>query len=247
MPNSDFIAYFDESGDHGLKKIDPGHPVFVLCGCVFRITDYLTRDLGAFSAIKFKHFGHDAVVFHSRAIRKQIGPFQILANMGTRTAFMDDIAGYFAGATGTLIAAGIDKVRHIKQYKYPADPYELSLLFCLERLYAFVRDTAGVGGAAKTLTCVFEKRGDAEDKLLAAHFTRICAGQNMWGALPFQMVFADKQTNMPGLQIADLAAYPIARRIMNPKTPNPSYLSIRPRFRKGPIGQVLGYGLKVFP
>jgi hypothetical protein len=28
------ILFLDESGDHSLSKIDPRHPVFVLCGVI---------------------------------------------------------------------------------------------------------------------------------------------------------------------------------------------------------------------
>jgi hypothetical protein len=82
-------------------------------------------------------------------------------------------------------------------------------------------------------TSVFEKRGEVEDKQLSSHFLRICAGENRWGKLPFNAVFADKKTNMAGLQIADLAAYPIAQHIMNPTAQNQTYDAVEPRFRRG--------------
>jgi hypothetical protein len=244
MPFSNYVAYFDESGDHGLARIDPSFPVFVLCACVFRIADYLGRDLPAFGKIKFDHFGHDAVIFHSRDIRKQVGAFQILSNASTRTNFNADLAAYYANSSCTLIAAAIEKNRLSKQYKYPNDPYQMSLLFCLERLYGFLVDRNEQNG---TLTCVFEKRGPKEDAALAAEFVRICGGQNYWGPLPFQAVFASKQTNMAGLQIADLAAYPIAKYAMNPTATNPAYASVQPRLRRSNGGKVIGYGLKMFP
>jgi transposase len=232
MPRSSFIAYFDESGDHGLKRIDPAFPVFVLCGCVYRIADYLRQDAPAFSAIKFTHFGHDAVVFHSREIRKQVGQFQILRDETVRRRFKNDIAAYYQTSTMTIIAAAINKTRHVQQYHYPADPYSISLLFCLERLHAHLN---GHGEAGHTMTCVFEQRGATEDQQLAAAFERICAGQNHWGQLPFRMVFANKMTNMPGLQAADLAAYPIARHVMDPDAANPSYEAIQLRADFGEI------------
>jgi hypothetical protein len=244
MSFSDYIAYFDESGDHGLESIDPEFPVFVLCGCLFKIEHYLQRELAAFSAIKFAHFGHDAVVFHSRDIRKKIGPFQILANADKRQKFMDHIALYFKNCAGVLVAAGIDKKRHVERYRYPIDPYSIALLFCLERLYAHLHDM-GVSGEA--MMCVFEQRGKAEDNELAAQFARICGGENQWGQLPFKMVFASKLANMPSLQVSDLAAYPIARHIIASDAPNPSYDALEARIRKSPSGKILGWGLKVFP
>ncbi len=244
MSFADYIAYFDESGDHGLETIDPQFPVFVLCGCLFKIEHYLERELAAFSAIKFAHFGHDAVVFHSRDIRKKVGPFQVLANAEKRKQFMDHVTLYFKNCSGVLIAAGIHKGKHVQQYKYPDNPYSIALLFCLERLYAQLN---GMGVAGESMVCVFEQRGKAEDNELAAQFVKICAGQNQWGSLPFKMVFANKLANMPGLQVADLAAYPIARHIIAPQAANPAYDAIMPRIRKSPGGKMKGWGLKVFP
>jgi hypothetical protein len=74
MSQSEYIAYFDESGDHGMEKIDAEFPVFALCGCVFKTSDYLTRELPGFSGIKFKHFGHDAVVFPFAGHPEKIRP-----------------------------------------------------------------------------------------------------------------------------------------------------------------------------
>lgn len=240
----EYIAYFDESGDHGLLTIDPTFPIFVLCCSVFKIEDFVQQDQPALSRIKFSYFGHDAVILHSREIRKRVGAFQILTDPAVKTRFVDDISNFFRNSTCTLIAAAINKDRHLKKYRFPDDPYEISLLFCLERLYAFLADR---GKQKDDLTCVFERRGRAEDATLASQFTRICAGENRWGRLPFRAVFADKQTNMIGLQIADLAAYPIARHCMNPTGPNPAYDAIEPRLRRSTGGKVDGYGLKSFP
>jgi len=244
MAISDYIAYFDESGDHGLTAIDKTFPVFVLCACVFKIDAYLAHDMPAFTKLKFDHFSHDAVVFHSREIRKQVGPFAILGNAATRNRFMNDVTSFFTGSSCTIIAAGIHKERHCAKYKNPIDPYTISLLFCLERLFGMLHDRGEKGG---NLTCIFEKRGDKEDNRLAAEFERIRGGQNVWGKLPFDAVFAHKQTNMAGLQIADLAAYPIARRFIDPKAANPAYDALEPKCRRSTDGKVWGFGLKLFP
>lgn len=241
---TEYVAYFDESGDHGLENIDPKFPMFVLCGVVFKIDEFLACDLPAFTALKFKHFGHDAVVFHSYKIRKRLGPFAQLIDNSKREAFLADISGFFGRSNCKIIAAGIDKERHRKQYRYPRDPYDISLLFCLERLCAHLMDFNARDDA---LTCIFEMRGETDDTGLAAHFVRICGGECRWGPLPYKMQFVDKRANMAGLQIADLAAYPIARHFMNPAAPNPAFDAIYPRFRHSTGGKVDGYGLKLFP
>jgi hypothetical protein len=239
------IAYFDESGDHGLETIDPDFPAFVLCGCVYEIDEYRNIECPNFLAIKFRHFGHDAVVMHSRKIRKHLGPFKILQDKSTRLTFMKDIAQFIGNSKATIIAAAIRKAEHKDQYKFPMDPYEVALLFCLERLYGCMVDRSE---EKSPLVCVFEQRGEAEDNRLAKVFNLACGGANMWGRkFPFQMVFANKQQNMPGLQIADLAAYPIARHVINPDAPNPAYDVVRTRLRKSPNGKEIGWGLKIFP
>lgn len=56
---SEYIVYVDESGDHGLKTIDPNYPVFVLAFCIFKTLDYVKTAVPLLQDFKFKHFGHD--------------------------------------------------------------------------------------------------------------------------------------------------------------------------------------------
>ena len=35
QPASSFIVFADESGDHGLTRINPNYPIFVLSCCIF--------------------------------------------------------------------------------------------------------------------------------------------------------------------------------------------------------------------
>lgn len=130
MPRSPFIAYFDESGDHGLENIDPDFPIFALCCAAYRIDDYLCRDAPLFSEIKFKLWWHDAVVFHSYDIRKKQGDFSALSVPANNAILMDEITNYFSVSTVTLIAGAIDKTRHQERYARPENPYHLSLQFC---------------------------------------------------------------------------------------------------------------------
>ena len=68
-------------------------------------------------------------------------------------------------------------------------------------------------------TVIFESRGAKEDDQLELEFRRVCAGANYNGLeLPFKAVFASKQTNSGGLQLADLVARPIGRHGPRPKS-----------------------------
>lgn len=242
MQRSPYIAYFDECGDHGLVTINPVFPVFVLCGAVFKIADYRDKDAPALSDIKFRLWYHDAVVFHSREIRKKVGDFSALASPEKNEIFMTAVTDFFDSSTVTLIAAAIHKQKHKDQYVWPEDPYSLSLQFCLERLYGHVKH------AGQRLTfCVFEERGKLEDRVLKARFNEICGGANQWKCeLPFRAVFASKLQNLQGLQIADLAAYPIARHILAPDEPRKDWEVVEKKLRSGPKGY-MRWGLKIFP
>jgi len=58
---------------------------------------------------------------------------------------------------------------------------------------------------------------------------------------------ADKKCNSAGLQVADLVARPIGRKILAPGQPNRAYDILQRKFRRSPSGRIEGWGLKVFP
>src|SRR5438132_13052844 len=140
MQFSDYNVYVDESGDHRLVKINPIHPVFVLAFCMFKKESYGSTLVPAMQRLKFEFWGHDAVVLHGHEIRKEHGDFNILRKAETRAAFLDRLNGVIDAADFTVVAAIIDKARHVKQYKDPADPYEIALAFCMERLQLFLKE-----------------------------------------------------------------------------------------------------------
>jgi Protein of unknown function (DUF3800) len=138
MNYSDYIVYIDESGDHGLTNINADHPVFALAFCVVEKTKYMDAIVPAFQKLKFEFWGHDSVVLHGHEIRKAQGDFNILLNAKTREKFMARMSELIADADFTLIAAVIDKEKHVAKYSDPVDPYGIALGFCMERLQRFL-------------------------------------------------------------------------------------------------------------
>ncbi|TDR93075.1 DUF3800 domain-containing protein [Enterovirga rhinocerotis] len=244
-PFSDYIVYVDESGDHSLVSINQQNPVFVLSFCIFEKAAYYEVVVPAVQKLKFEFWGHDCAVLHSHEIRKARGDFNILLNANTRASFIDRLNGVIGALPMTIIAAAIDKQRHVKRYSDPMNPYEIALKFCMERLQRWLQDQS----QADHLTHVIvERRGDAEDQKLELEFRRVADGRNQVGRMPnLDIRFMTKKHNSTGLQIADLTAHPIARHVIKSNQPNRAYDLIEPKFRRGPAGQVAGYGLKVFP
>ena len=246
MNYGDFIICVDESGDHGLKSIDQGYPVFVLDFCLFRKDVYVTEIAPKIQAFKFKYFGHDNVILHEREIHKQRPPFAFLKSEEVRQQFMGDLNRIVEESEFTIIAAAIDKRDLIQQYACPANPYSLALAFCMERSFLFLRD---IDQHTRVTHVVVERRGKREDDELGKAFQSICNGANWTGSrMPgFEIVFADKKTNSAGLQLADLTARPIGLQVIKPAQSNRAWDRIKPKLRRSPQGDIEGWGLKVFP
>jgi hypothetical protein len=241
---SDYIVYVDESGDHGLESIQEPYPVFVLSFCIFSMEKYSRAVVPAFLDLKFKFFGHDQVVFHAHEIRKQHGPFRVLVNPAMRQRFMKELGRTLTNASLALVATVIDKKELLRQFVTPANPYEIAMRFCLEKTYAFLCDQ---GQGERRTTVVMERRGAVEDKSLELTFQRITQGENCYGPIPFDIVFADKKSNSTGLQIADLASHPIGRYYLDPLQPNRAYDAIASKiFHTANTGKT-EWGVKVFP
>lgn len=243
---SDYIVFADESGDHGMVSIDRDYPVFVLAFCLFHKEEYVTRAVPNVLRFKFNHFGHDQVILHELDIRRSRGPFAILQNAEKRGPFYEDLNAVMAGAPMTIVASVIDKEKHRARYQAPVNPYHISMGFGLERLY---REMQGRGCSGGTAHVLFERRGAKEDAEVEAEFRRICDGYNPLGQkLPFEIVMAGKACNSSGLQLADLIARPIGRKIIKPEQENRAFDILATKFRRNPWnGSPRGWGLKVFP
>ncbi|MGN6364576.1 DUF3800 domain-containing protein [Asticcacaulis taihuensis] len=237
MAHSDYIVYVDESGDHSLKNVHATYPVFALAFCVFKKSDYIENVVPRFQELKFRFWGHDTVVLHEHDIRKtRDGAFLILNNPEIRTAFMTALSSVIGEAPFEIFATVVRKEKLLAKYAQPANPYELSLLFCMEELHRWLDKQPGESG--KTVNLVFECRGKQEDNDLELEFRRICdnrpqclsTGVN-FKARPYEIRFVPKKANSTGLQLADLIARPIGLHCLNPIQPNRAYDGLKSKIK----------------
>lgn len=241
---SDYLVFADESGDHGLDGIDVHYPVFVLAFVIIRKDDYVKWMTPELQQFKLRHFGHDCVVLHESDIRRDKGPFAILRSRELKDAFMSEVNTIIAEAPITVVASVIDKLELKKRYMHPASPYDLALAFGLERVAMHLNGLGQTG----TTHVLLERRGKREDDALELEFRRIRDGQNRLNAqLPLEPVFAWKEANNPGLQLADLVARPIGIKTLRPKQSNRAYSIVETKLRRSPQGKIDGWGLKCFP
>lgn len=234
-----FTAFLDESGDHGLENIDPTSPVFVLTAAVYRTEGYHANELARFARVKTSRWGHEGIVLHSYDIRKKQGPFAFCRDPEEGKRFYEEVSRLVAESSVTLVAAAIDKDAHKRQYANPGNPYYLSVQFVLERI--------GMMCGTQPVQLVYESRGSKEDDIVSDWTDRIVGGENYSRTkLPFRHCFSDKANNVCGLQMADLASYPISHYVRDRETQRPDWLAVKGRIRNRG-GRYTGYGLKIFP
>ena len=240
------IVFLDETGNLNLDLKDEDFPLFAVTLLVCDSTDYTRSIVPAFLEFKIKHFGHEAVILHSRDIRKAQKDFGFLTNRERREAFMQELTVLMRDLNYRWITTVIRKQRHRELYGAAArNPYDLALTFCLERLLPLLEEQK------QTDVCVLaEARGKLEDKELELSFLRTVSNgtyyisANRFRTVKFTLKFAEKTRNVVGNQMADLIVYPIARHVLDPSKPNLPYEALAAKEYRG-SGRVRG--LKVFP
>jgi Protein of unknown function (DUF3800) len=225
---SDYVVYVDESGDHSLASIDKEYPVFVLALCIFHKRHYAEQIIPAVEKFKFNYFGHDSVVLHENEIRKQVGAFAFLNSLAMRDEFIAKLSSIMDASNFILIACVVDKARLNRGTGGASNPYHLALGLCIEALRCFLAEK---GQDQLKTHVVVECRGKKEDAELELEFRRICDGANPGNrTLPFDVVFADKKTNLAGLQLADLVARPVGINYIRAKQKNKAFDMLKKKF-----------------
>ena len=247
---SDYVVYADESGDHSLTSVDADYPVFVLALCVFHKRHYSEKIIAAVEKLKFNYFGHDSVVLHEHEIRKQKGAFVFLSQRKVRDEFMASLSSIMEASNFVLIACIVDKHRLGKNEGASSNPYDIALGLCLEALGGFLTEK---GQHHLKTHVIFECRGRKEDAELELEFRRIGdLGNASAPQAQLEIVFADKRTNLTGLQLADLVARPIGLSYLRPKQPNQAFELLKRKFycEGGRDRLGVGYeglGLQIYP
>ena len=239
------IVHLDETGDHSLELIDRDFPVFGLVMVIIDVDEYVNNIVPMVYLLKMDTFGHEAVILHSYEIRKQKGAFAFMNDQVKRQGFYERI-NQVMGLKYTLIASFIRKQHHKDRYgEAAANPYDLALEYAMERLLPLLEDTE-----QQKVQILAESRGKKEDEELRSTFYRFVNQGNEFVSservqrIEFELVFRAKEMNLVGMQMADLAAYPIARHVIDSSKPNPAFDIVQPKFY---VRHGTSLGLGIFP
>lgn len=237
------MVFLDEAGDHSLDPVDKDFPVFVLVFMLCDQAEYTNVLVPAFSRFKVRHLGHEGVLLHSRDIRKAIGDFAFLQVPEKREIFHSELNQLMTEANFELIAIAIRKQPHKERYgKACRNPYELALEYGMERLKAYLEELG-----QKEITLLAEARGKNEDDALRLAFLELLRHGSYYHHfkdIEFDLKFIPKKANVLGHQIADLCAYPIARRVIDPRKSHRAFEIVRTKFVNRPGWR---HGFKIFP
>lgn len=212
--------YLDESGDHlynGLEDISRRY--LTILGCIFqRDKDYveMASNMDVIKQAFWPSQDPDKpIILHREDIVRKSGPFAILNDPKIRGEFDRSILSFLAASTFTIINVTIDKETHLKKYKYPEHPYHYCIQVMLERYALWLQD-AGVEGDVMA-----ESRGKEDLTLKQAYRAIWHDGTTHKEAVLFQKYLTSKEikikpkiSNSPGLQIADLLAYPLREKLL---------------------------------
>ena len=217
-----YYLFLDESGDQNLANFNPIFPIFTLCGIVISEKNYKILESKVW-ALKQKFWKSNDVILHSRDIRKYDKGFQILFDVEIKKSFYEDINQIMKECDYTIVACSILKEPYIRKYGRLNDVYGLSLSYIMERVIFYLDSQKQTDIELFTIA---EKRGKKEDSALLNYYNEVLDRGSYF--VSSQRIknyfksfdFRNKKENIIGLQIADLAAYPISNYVLEPKTIN---------------------------
>ena len=222
-PPTRYRLYLDEAGDHGTSRSDAdalGRRYLCLLGVMVRMGEPYTRLQGALEQVKRDHLPYDPdapPILHREDILNGRGPFYVLQDPETRTAFDSAVIELVRGAPMTLFGVVIDKYTHgAKRYRMLTHAYHYCLTAMLERYCGLLGFVGGVGDV------LAEARGKVEDRALEAEYRSIWEnGTSFMARDRAQKVLTSRELkvkpkglNVAGLQIADLLAHPVLRDVL---------------------------------
>lgn len=241
-----YYLFLDECGDQNLGNFDPNFPIFTLCGIIMsgvqlKIVQQQVKEL------KEHFWGNKSVILHSRDIRKCEKGFEILFDLDVKRSFYEQVNNVMAQDNYTIISCSILKEPYIRQYGKLNDVYGLSLSFIIERTVFFLDS---VKNPDIYIDVIVERRGKKEDANLLNYYNQLLDKGTYWVEPKriknyfrnFEMKW--KREDIVGLQISDLAAYPITRFVLDENAVNPAYELIKNNIYTD-NGKM--YGQKVFP
>lgn len=246
---SEWIFFFDESGDGKLFRTDPTWDVLGLAGIVVRREYYFGHLVPLWRAFVSELFGNPEVVLHTSEIRAKKGAFAKLNDRAENQRFIDGFNTLYARLEFTVIGVVVLK----GPYRLIAGPsetdvYGRSVNAALWLLVHFLRRNGG------RCNIVGEPRSLKDDARVQRAYQDAYVGglhgipsDELQRLLPRTISWRAKPFNDPGVQLADLTAYPLARRALKWPDAYPAYAHVFEKLYNGESARDRGFGYRIVP
>lgn len=254
-----YRLYVDESGDHTFTLADdPNHRYLGLLGIWFDAGEpyrSFAQELSCLkSSIFDRHPDEPPVCLHRKDIVHRKGVFRRLSDPDLDERFCTGLVEVVERAHFHMACVVIDKAAHrTKTYRELFHPYHYCLAALLERYAGWL------GMKREQGDVLAESRGRAEDQELLLAYestlrqgTRFFSGERFRAALTSGKVKLKKKEHaIPGLELADLLAYPFKREMIAEREGEPVPQDFGARLMKAArpkmncqfsTGRVPGYG-----
>lgn len=258
-----YRIYIDEVGNNDLgSSSDPNHRYLSLTGLIFELNYVKNVVIPSLDKLKRNYFPNDPdepLILHRKKILSKKYPFNVLKDKNKEENFNNDLINILTKFEYTVVSVLIDKYEHRERYRvWKYDPYHYCLEIILERFYFFL-DNNNCNGDV-----LIESRGGKEDLRLKKSYSKIfesgthyIEGEKLRNRLTSKEIkVKPKESNIAGLQLADLIAHPSRRFIFREFGIDEGKISpfadriievIQNKYYKGESGIIKGYGIKFLP
>lgn len=257
-----YRIYIDEVGNSDMgSSNDPNHRYLSLTGIIFELS-YVQKVVSTkLDYLKQKFFDShpdEPIILHRKELVNKKYPFKKLKNPEIEKEFNREFLEILKDLEYTIITVLIDKLEHKSQYTvWTYNPYHYCLAVLVERYFRFLSNKNSIGDI------MIESRGGKEDIRLKKSYRKIYdEGTSFIKPDLFQKVLTSKElkvkpksSNIAGLQLADLIAYPARQYIFDiygiEKKLKPTFNDyiigvIESKFYNL-RGEIKGYGIKILP
>lgn len=250
-----YFLFLDECGSHVTSHIDDKFPFFCVAGVIVKESEYEAFDV-TWKAWKTKHLGSPTVVSHEPDLRSNSRKFR-RSDPLEKKELKESLDQVLMDLDYHTIAAVVD-LREFKRLHpesevdefLPRSCYLIAIDFIMERFVHFLQYA---GNDARGLV-IAESRGLKEDAIVHAEYinlhirgTQFMSESDFRHQLRPYIEFYRKKRNSSGLQIADLAARPLAEIARDPASTPERWDVFRSKLYDGMKAAPHSYGLKVFP
>ncbi len=229
---SSYVIFADESGDHGLTNLRSHSRAFVIAFAIFRREEYERVAIPTFTEYKRRFFGDESAPLHERDIHRGEGAFRRLRGAHRRAEAEEQLRHILERLPFAIVAVGIRKDRFIAGPDRPGSPYERRFV---EALVAYLLTMPEADTRSLPTEIVVDSRGKREDAQLLDLVNALTKdGDPETASFRFQIRFTKKADAEVGVEVADLIANPIARRVLNEEHPLIPFRLLEPKFLRHP-------------